>query len=86
MKVKLTKGTKVFLSEAGYNGFFYPTRISETLIEQTIAIERSWVGAVGKTAFLVPESSINPTGDSKKYAVVWIDNDSLNSVKLKSKC
>jgi len=70
-KDSLDKGTKVYFSEKGHNNFFYPTKETETLIEDTKAIFPAWVGCDGLRAALIPESSVYVSGSETKFIVVW---------------
>ena len=71
--MKLKKGDRVFLSERGNNGFFYPTEMSETLIADARGDERSWAGGCGKQAVLIPVSCIRALGNDNYLIPVWID-------------
>ena len=82
MTINLEQGTRVFLSELGHNGFFYPTDSSETLIEQTSAHLKAWVGSADKTAVLIPESAVRTSGSEAKLIAVWVDKSFLSECKL----
>ena len=71
-KELLKKGTTIFFSEKGHNNFFYPTKESETLIDDTSAVFPSWVGFDNLKAALVTESSVYARGSDTKFIVVWV--------------
>ena len=75
IKMTLTKGSKVFLSEVGHNGFFYPTDKTATLLMETTCKTVSWVSVGDKKAWLVPQNSILYCGQPGLFVPVWIDKD-----------
>ena len=77
----LEKGTEVFLSKKGYNGFFYPDTQTETLLQDSEVSQISWVGSMDLLPVLVPESTIYGSGNPDKMIPVWIKKGMLKSVK-----
>ena len=78
----LEKGTEVFLSKKGHNGFFYPDLYSILpLKEDTQVSQISWVGSMDLLPVLVPETSIYESGNPDKMIPVWIKKGMLKSVK-----
>ena len=68
----LKKGEIVYLSESGSKGFYYPSRESETLLEDVEAQTLSWIGDSEKVAVLIPHSSIFGLGKSHTKTAVWV--------------
>ena len=71
--MKLKKGDRVWLSEEGHNGFFYPKHDSETLLFDTTSDPRSWIGGGDKKPVMIPENAIFATGSTDKKVLVWIE-------------
>ena len=56
---KLHRGTRVLLSVAGYNGFYYPGEKEYPILYDVDTSERPWVGGgETKRAGIVPENSL----------------------------
>jgi len=73
--IKLKKGDSVFLSEVGNNGFFYPTKDVETLIEDVDAHSPAWVGCSGMKPVLIPRKSIRALDKTSKLVPVWVSKN-----------
>ena len=71
--IKLKKGEKVFLSQIGNNGFFYPTEKTETLVEDVEADTPAWLGGgVDMQPALIPISSIRVLDATERKIPVWV--------------
>ena len=72
--IKLKKGEKVFLSQIGNNGFFYPTEETETLMEDVEAPTPAWLGGGdGMQPALIPVKSIRVLDASERKIPVWVN-------------
>ena len=71
----LEKGSKVFLSEVGHNGFFYPTDKTATVLLETTCRTVSWVSVGDKKAWLVPQNAILYCGQPGLFVPVWLNKD-----------
>ncbi len=72
--IKLKKGEKVFLSQVGNNGFFYPTDETETLMEDVDAHTPAWLGGGSDMQpALIPVKSIRVLDASEKKIPVWVN-------------
>ena len=71
--IKLKKGEKVFLSQIGNNGFFYPTEEAETLLEDVEADTPAWLGGgADMRPALIPLSSIRVLDATERKIPVWV--------------
>jgi hypothetical protein len=55
--MKLKRGNKIFLSERGHKGFFYPTTIPLSLWSDIEAKVLSWAGGGDKIAVIIPKDT-----------------------------
>jgi len=69
---QLRKGERVFLSQLGAKGFYYPSGDSETLLTDVSADPLYWLGGGDKHAVLIPETAIRALAVSSKKLAVWI--------------
>jgi len=79
--MKLKRGNRIFLSERGHNGFFYPTNRELSLVDDVDAKILSWTGGgEDKVAVVVPENT--PAHDWIKTITVrgpvWINRSDLD--------
>ena len=73
----LEKGTKVLLSQRGYNGFFYPNPEDwETTVVRSQVIPQAWLGS-DMSAVLIPEDAIYGTGREDRLIPVWVEKSDL---------
>ena len=71
--IKLKKGEKVFLSQIGNNGFFYPTEEVETLLEDVEADTPAWLGGgADMRPALIPLKSIRVLDATERKIPVWV--------------
>jgi len=69
----LKKGDKVFLSQIGNNGFFYPTDNIETLTEDVNADTPAWLGGGSNMQpVLIPMRSIYVLDKTARKIPVWV--------------
>ena len=72
--IKLKKGDRVFLSQVGNNGFFYPTDETETLMEDVDAPTPAWLGGGPEMQpALIPLKSIRVLEKSERKIPVWVN-------------
>jgi hypothetical protein len=78
--MKLKRGDKIFLSERGHNGFFYPTDRSISLRSDVDVNVLSWIGGGDKIAVTILESKSNHTWFKTPEAFVgpvWINRSDI---------
>ena len=56
--MKLKRGDTIFLSERGYNGFFYPGKKGLWLVEDVDVKVLSWLGGGDKVAVSIPNNTL----------------------------
>jgi hypothetical protein len=69
---QLRKGERVFLSQLGAKGFYYPSDDFETLLTDVSADPLHWCGGGDKHAVLIPETAVHALASSNKKLAVWI--------------
>jgi len=77
--MKLKRGDKIFLSERGHNGFFYPTDRSLNLGCDVDANVLSWIGGGDKIAVTILENTSAHDWFKKVEVVgpVWINRSDI---------
>ncbi len=71
----LSKGSKVYLSEVGYKGFFYPTDKIATLLFETKCQMVSWISIGDKKAYLIPQNAILYSGKPDMLVPIWVKKE-----------
>jgi hypothetical protein len=71
----LSKGSKVYLSQIGHKGFFYPTDKTAMLLFETTCQTVSWISIGGKKAYLVPQNAILHSGQANMLMPIWVKED-----------
>ena len=85
--LNLRKGSVVFKSVKGANGFYYPST-SESLVisESCLASKKTgWLSFQGLVPVVVPSSSLDRESryDSKNRMIVWISSKKFQNSKNK---
>lgn len=75
---KLQMGTRVLLSVAGHNGFYYPGEKEYPLLYDVDTSERPWLGGgETKRAGIVPENSLFISGRPDVNVTVWFNRKDM---------
>ena len=75
-KIKIKKGSNVFLSQKGHRGFIYTGEKSITVLYDVLCESPPWVGSQDKKAVLLPENSVLISGSPSSLIAEWIKNES----------
>ncbi len=77
--MRLKRVNKIFLSERGHNGFFYPGYKSLSLVEDVDAKILSWTGGGDKIAVVVPDntSARDWVKTVEVHGPVWINRSDI---------
>ena len=74
-KLKIRAGTMVYISELGYNNFFYPSTTTREIQEECEGEVQHWVGSNDLKPVKVKTRALYPEIDDDGNVVVWVMNE-----------